>query len=58
MFDCCRVPGLEGVDWSVTGAKPGQDGNEGHIVVFRKNQPWKVDVSVNGRLLSTAELER
>ncbi|KAG8871965.1 Carnitine O-acetyltransferase mitochondrial, partial [Tulasnella sp. 331] len=58
MFDCCRIPGLDGADWSVTGAKPGDDGNAGHIVVSRNGRLWKIDISNNGRLLTTAELER
>nr|GAT46434.1 carnitine acetyl transferase [Mycena chlorophos] len=55
MFDCCRVPG-PGLDWSVTAAKPGDTGDSGHIVVFRHNRPWKVELAQNGRLLSVAEL--
>ncbi|KAG8943133.1 Carnitine O-acetyltransferase mitochondrial [Tulasnella sp. 424] len=58
MFDCCRIPGLEGTDWSVTGAKPSDTGNEGHIIVLRRNRPWKMEVSKDGRLLSVAEIER
>ena len=58
MFDCCRVPGPDGLDWSVTYAKQGDLGDSGHIVVFRQNRPWKVDTAKDGRILSTAELER
>ncbi|KAG8943132.1 Carnitine O-acetyltransferase mitochondrial [Tulasnella sp. 424] len=58
MFDCCRIPGLEGADWSVTGAKPSDTGNEGHIIVLRRNRPWKMEVSKDGRLLGVAEIER
>ncbi|KAI0342524.1 carnitine acetyl transferase [Trametopsis cervina] len=58
MFDCCRIPGLEGLDWSVSYAKPGDQGNTGHIVVIRKGRFWKVDAWQNGRLLSAAELEK
>ncbi|KIO21980.1 hypothetical protein M407DRAFT_28466 [Tulasnella calospora MUT 4182] len=58
MFDCCRIPGLEGADWSVTGAKPSDTGNEGHIIVLRRNRPWKVEISKDGRLLSVAEIEK
>ncbi|KAG8907636.1 Carnitine O-acetyltransferase mitochondrial [Tulasnella sp. 403] len=57
MFDCCRIPGLEGTDWSVTGAQSGDDGNHGHIIVLRRNRPWKVDISIDGTLLSTQDLE-
>ncbi|KAJ7811919.1 carnitine acetyl transferase [Mycena olivaceomarginata] len=57
MFDCCRVPGPEGLDWCVTYAKPGDTGDSGHIVVFRNNRPWKVQTAVNGRILSTEELQ-
>ncbi|KAJ7066391.1 acyltransferase ChoActase/COT/CPT [Mycena amicta] len=55
MFDCCRVPG-SGLDWSVTYAQPGDTGDSGHIVIFRHNRPWKVDLTHNGRLLSVEEL--
>ncbi|KAJ7804567.1 carnitine acetyl transferase [Mycena olivaceomarginata] len=57
MFDCCRVPGPEGLDWSVTYAKPGDTGDSGHIIVFRNNRPWKVQTAVDGRILSTRELQ-
>ena len=58
MFDCCRIPGQEGLDWSVTYAKEGDTGNSGHIVVLRKGRVWKLDAWQNGRLLSVAELEK
>ena len=58
MFDCCRVPGLEGKDWSVTYAKEGDTGNSGHIIVLRKGRVWRLDPWQNGRLLSVAELEK
>ncbi|KAG8992970.1 Carnitine O-acetyltransferase mitochondrial [Tulasnella sp. JGI-2019a] len=58
MFDCCRIPGLDGTDWSITGTKSEDDGNAGHIAVFRNGRLWKVDINNNGRLLSTSELER
>jgi len=57
MFDCCRIPN-EGLDWSVSCAKPGDLGNSGHIIVLRKNRVWKVQVTRNGRLLSTQEIEK
>ncbi|KAJ7017717.1 acyltransferase ChoActase/COT/CPT [Mycena alexandri] len=57
MFDCCRVPGPEGLDWSVTYAAPGDTGDSGHIIVFRKNRPWKVETTQRGRILSIQELE-
>ncbi|KAF7309011.1 Carnitine acetyl transferase [Mycena kentingensis (nom. inval.)] len=57
MFDCCRVPG-PGLDWSVSYAQPGDQGDSGHIIVFRHNRPWKVDLAENGRLLSVSELTR
>jgi carnitine O-acetyltransferase len=57
MFDCSRVPAIPS-DYSVTYAKNGSSGDEGHIIVFRRNRPWKIECFDNGRLLSTAELER
>ena len=58
MFDCCRVPGPQGLDWSVSHAKPGDAGDTGHIIVIRKNRFWKMEATDNGRILSTAEFER
>ncbi|KAG6821483.1 hypothetical protein H0H93_010207 [Arthromyces matolae] len=58
MFDCCRVPGPDGLDWSVSYAKEGDSGNSGHIVVFRNNRVWRVEAAVDGRILSTAEFEK
>ncbi|TFK51836.1 acyltransferase ChoActase/COT/CPT [Heliocybe sulcata] len=58
MFDCCRVPGADGLDWSVTYAKEGDPGNSGHIAVLRKGRVWRLDAAHNGRILSTAEFEK
>ena len=58
MFDCCRVPGPEGFDWSVTYAKQGDLGDSGHIIVFRKNRVWKVDATRDGQILSTDQFEK
>ncbi|CAL1714125.1 unnamed protein product [Somion occarium] len=58
MFDCCRIPGQQGADWSVSYAKDGDRGDSGHIIVLRKGRVWKLDPWQNGRLLSLAELQR
>ncbi|RXW23999.1 hypothetical protein EST38_g1878 [Candolleomyces aberdarensis] len=58
MFDCCRVPGPEGLDWSVSYAKPGELGDSGHIIVIRKNRVWKIDACKDGKILSTADFVR
>lgn len=58
MFDCCRVPGPEGLDWAVSHAKAGDLGNTGHIIVIRKNRVWKLEATSNGEILSTADLAR
>ncbi|KAH8116536.1 carnitine acetyl transferase [Phellopilus nigrolimitatus] len=58
MFDCCRVPGSAGLDWAVSYAKEGEQGNAGHVIVLRKNRVWKVDAAKDGTLLSTADLEK
>ncbi|KAG5340287.1 hypothetical protein C0989_002303 [Termitomyces sp. Mn162] len=55
MFDCCRIPGPQGLDWSVSYAKENDTGNSGHIIVFRNNRVWKVEAADGGRILSTAE---
>lgn len=57
MFDGCRVPAPQS-DWSVTYSRKGDTGNSGHVVVFRKGRPWKVDVAPHGQLLSTADLQK
>ncbi|KAG1746611.1 acyltransferase ChoActase/COT/CPT [Suillus paluster] len=57
MFDCCRIPGLEGLDWSVSHAGANAD-ELGHIIVVRKNRFWKLKGIVNGRILSMTELEK
>ncbi|KAJ7464634.1 carnitine acetyl transferase [Mycena latifolia] len=57
MFDCCRVPGPEGLDWSLSYAVPGDTGDTGHhIIVFRNNRVWKVPTARNGRILSVYEI--
>lgn len=58
MFDCCRIPGPQGLDWSISHVKEGDQGDSGHIIVFRKNRVWKVDVTKDGRILSTHEIEK
>ncbi|PFH51868.1 hypothetical protein AMATHDRAFT_58398 [Amanita thiersii Skay4041] len=58
MFDCCRVPGPQGLDWSVTYAQPGDTGDSGHIIVIRNNRVWKIEATHDGRILSTAEFEK
>lgn len=58
MFDCSRVPGIDGKDFSLTAAKPGDTGDSGTVVFLRKGRVWKVDATVDGRLLSTQELEK
>ena len=58
MFDCCRIPGQNELDWSVTYAKAGDRGTSGHVIVLRKGRVWKLDAWQDGRLLSVAELEQ
>lgn len=54
MFDCCRVPGTDGKDFSVSFAKADDTGDSGHIVVIRNGRFWKVDAG----MLGTNELEK
>ena len=58
MFDCCRIPGPEGLDWSTSYAKAGDRGDTGHVIVLRNGRFWRLDAAQNGRILSTAELEQ
>lgn len=57
MFDCCRVPGAEGIDWAVTYSNYDDQASSGHIIVLRKNRVWKVDIAKHGVLLGTSDLE-
>jgi carnitine O-acetyltransferase len=57
MFDCARVPGTEGLDWSVSHAKAGDTSGDGHVVVLRNGHFWRLDAAQDGRILNTAELE-
>lgn len=56
MFDACRVPDKPS-DWAVTYAKEGDDGISGHIIALRRGRVWKIPAVVDGRLISTWELE-
>ncbi|EEB98571.1 hypothetical protein MPER_01897, partial [Moniliophthora perniciosa FA553] len=59
MFDCCRLPGPHGLDWSASYAKEGDTGTEdAHIIVFRYNRPYKVVAATGGRILSMDELQK
>jgi len=56
MFDCCRIPGPDGLDWNTSFAKPGDLGDSGHIVVIRKNRIWRLEAAKDGKILSTEDL--
>ncbi|KAH7101487.1 acyltransferase ChoActase/COT/CPT [Auriculariales sp. MPI-PUGE-AT-0066] len=56
MFDCCRIPGREGNDWSHSYSEL-NDGNRGHIIIIRRNSVWKVNIAPDGTLLSVGQLE-
>jgi carnitine O-acetyltransferase len=58
MFDCCRIPGKDGKDFSISHAKEGDNGDTGHIVVFRNNRPWLIEAARDGQILGTEEFER
>ena len=58
MFDCCRVPGIGGKDWSVTYAQAGDTGDSGHVVLIRKGRFWRLDPFKDGKLLSSQDMER
>lgn len=58
MFDCCRVPGIEGKDWSATYAREGDTGDSGHVILIRKGRFWRLDPFKDGHLLSSQDLER
>lgn len=56
MFDACRVPDKPS-DWAVTYAKGDDNGISGHIIALRRGRFWKIPAVVDGRLISTWELE-
>ena len=58
MFDCCRVPGIDGKDWSTTYAREGDTGDSGHVILIRKGRFWRLDPFKDGRLLGSQDLER
>jgi carnitine O-acetyltransferase len=59
MFDCCRVPGPEGLDWSVSYAVPGDTGvADQHIVVFRNNRVWKVQLTQDDQILNVRSIQK
>jgi len=59
MFDCCRVPGTQSVDWSVSYAgSPNPHNDLGHIIVMRKNRFWKIKAEVGGNVLGMGSLIR
>ncbi|KDN40911.1 hypothetical protein RSAG8_07779, partial [Rhizoctonia solani AG-8 WAC10335] len=59
MFDCCRVPGTDGKDFSVSFAQAGDTGDSGHVVVIRNGRLWRLDASApGGGLLGTEELQK
>lgn len=57
MFDCCRVPGTQSVDWSVSYAgSPNPHNDLGHIIVMRKNRFWKIKAEIEGKVLGMSNL--
>ncbi|KAL0572768.1 hypothetical protein V5O48_009201 [Marasmius crinis-equi] len=59
MFDCIRIPGAEGLDYSISYADVDDDGTkDAHVVVFRRNRPWKVQTAKDGKILSVEEVLR
>ncbi|EIN09589.1 acyltransferase ChoActase/COT/CPT [Punctularia strigosozonata HHB-11173 SS5] len=54
MFDCSRIPGLQGLDWSTSYANE----NPEHVVVLRKGRFWKVTAAKDGQVLSTGDIRR
>jgi carnitine O-acetyltransferase len=59
MFDCCRVPGTQGHDWSVSYAgSPNPHDDLGHVIVIRKNRFWKMKAQVDGKVVGMGDLIR
>ena len=57
MSDCARVSGTDGLDWSVSHAKPVDTSGDGHVLMLRNGHIWRPDAAKDSRILSTAELE-
>ncbi|KAF7795054.1 hypothetical protein EIP86_006198 [Pleurotus ostreatoroseus] len=58
MFDCCRIPGQQGLDWSVSAAKEGDDGYSGHVIILRNGRVWKLDMWKDGVLMKLKDIEQ
>jgi carnitine O-acetyltransferase len=59
MFDCCRIPGTDGKDFSTSFAKAGDRCDSGHVIVMRNGRVWKVDATApGGGLLGTDDFEK
>lgn len=59
MFDCCRVPGTQGHDWSVSYAgSPNPHDDLGHVIVIRKNRFWKIKAQVGDKVVGMGDLIR
>ena len=59
MFDCCRVPGTQGVDWVVSDAgSPNPHDDLGHVIAIRKNRFWKIKAQVGNKVVGMCDLIR
>lgn len=59
MFDCCRVPDAQGIDWSVSyAASPNPHDDLGHVIVMRRNRFWKIKAEVGGKVVGMGNLIR
>ncbi|KAN0097062.1 Acyltransferase ChoActase/COT/CPT [Tylopilus felleus] len=59
MFDSCRIPGAQGIDWLVSYAgSPNPDDDLGHVIVIRKNRFWKVKAQVGDTVVGMGDLIR
>ena len=59
MFDSCRIPGAQGMDWLVSYAgSPNPDDDLGHVIVIRKNRFWKLKAQVGDTVVGMGDLIR
>ena len=59
MFDSCRVPGTQGVDWVVSDAgSPNPHDDLGHVIAIRRNRFWKIKAQVRGKVVGMGDLIR
>ncbi len=58
MFNCTRVPGTEGLDWSVLHTNVGDTHGDGYVVVLRNGHFWRLDAAQMATFSARPNLRR